>query len=240
MWSGLIVQCYIPLLYNICALFFRDILCIQCSVLLDSMTFRLLDYDCTIIGFLEWTVHALFNLFPLSFHVNPFAVSLNSSALIISIHIPTKRTTPQQYPPMTPIRFPPCSHEGNDDLQIFEKNYNSISIHVPTRGTTEVTESRKRHLAISIHVPARGTTAIIPNFLETLLLKYVYFIHMTFFFLLHIHNISTFYSFLCIFYGANLLIILCSLYIRTQNHRIRMLSAEVPLSTPTCSIFVLY
>ena len=48
-----------------------------------------------------------------------------------------------------------------------------ISIHVPTRGTTELALKKALSYVISIHVPTRGTTAIFPNFRENIFLNTV-------------------------------------------------------------------
>ena len=54
--------------------------------------------------------------------------------------------------------FNPRSHEGNDGWIPVGEIAGSISIHVPTRGTTERRKSIRRKRKISIHVPTRGTT----------------------------------------------------------------------------------
>ena len=57
--------------------------------------------------------------------------------------------------------FNPRSHEGNDwrfQQEIF--SCTTVSIHVPTRGTTYVYKQYDVTGAVSIHVPTRGTTAL--------------------------------------------------------------------------------
>ena len=55
--------------------------------------------------------------------------------------------------------FNPRSHEGNDEDPIPAKaNMEYVSIHVPTRGTTDAVPSLGRFRRVSIHVPTRGTT----------------------------------------------------------------------------------
>ena len=55
-------------------------------------------------------------------------------------------------------RFNLRSHEGNDSHLLRRPERPCVSIHVPTRGTTETDPSKIKELAVSIHVPTRGTT----------------------------------------------------------------------------------
>ena len=56
------------------------------------------------------------------------------------------------------LDFNPRAHEGHDlKLKLLIVS-TSISIHVPTRGTTIYTRHITIHYVISIHVPTRGTT----------------------------------------------------------------------------------
>ena len=63
---------------------------------------------------------------------------------------------PSEYAPF--INFNPRSHEGNDIRFKRVLHFIQISIHVPTRGTTEYRLSHSPIYKISIHVPTRGTT----------------------------------------------------------------------------------
>ena len=77
--------------------------------------------------------------------------------------------------------FNPRAHEGHDLIWAYIQSVSSISIHVPTRGTTDIAAvtlsdkefqstcprgarrsipARLLHHAISIHVPTRGTTIL--------------------------------------------------------------------------------
>ena len=101
----------------------------------------------------------------------------------ISIHFPTRWTTCNRVPCNRGIGFQstsprggrrygkaetegistyfnPRPHEGDDIT--FGQNIGKgmISIHVPTRGTTEYSEDSVERIMISIHVPTRGTTGI--------------------------------------------------------------------------------
>ena len=54
--------------------------------------------------------------------------------------------------------FNPRSRKGNDSDHICDMHINSVSIHVPARGTTSSVVNVSTFLPVSIHVPARGTT----------------------------------------------------------------------------------
>ena len=54
--------------------------------------------------------------------------------------------------------FNPRAHEGHDRGWSVMATTLYISIHVPTRGTTNGTEKEFSIIGISIHVPTRGTT----------------------------------------------------------------------------------
>ena len=56
------------------------------------------------------------------------------------------------------LYFNPRAHEGHDVGYINTFVWLSISIHVPTRGTTQDVCSMVIPADISIHVPTRGTT----------------------------------------------------------------------------------
>ena len=89
---------------------------------------------------------------------------------------------------------------------------------------------------ISIHAPTKGATAILSNFTSYifqfpliftnifLLIFYLYHLPITF---VHLFWCESSYT-------------TVSTYHSHSNHIIRTSSAEIPLSTPTCSIFVLY
>ena len=66
------------------------------------------------------------------------------------------------FDPSTTVKstyFNPRAHEGHDSCTISHSNMTMvISIHVPTRGTTGVSEFAPSSTIISIHVPTRGTT----------------------------------------------------------------------------------
>ena len=54
--------------------------------------------------------------------------------------------------------FNPRSRKGNDTGCTCAGSHPSVSIHVPARGTTKVSNKCCQYLKVSIHVPARGTT----------------------------------------------------------------------------------
>ena len=56
------------------------------------------------------------------------------------------------------IDFNPRAHEGHDRTLFGRAKNHSISIHVPTRGTTKWFFTNYYMYDISIHVPTRGTT----------------------------------------------------------------------------------
>ena len=62
--------------------------------------------------------------------------------------------------------FNPRAHEGHDDVPLHVMQLTLISIHVPTRGTTEPWTSKPRTMIISIHVPTRGTTITVSDILD--------------------------------------------------------------------------
>ena len=55
--------------------------------------------------------------------------------------------------------FNPRSHEGNDGVDLEGDVAGGISIHVPTKGTTENVTTAITAVSISIHVPTKGTTS---------------------------------------------------------------------------------
>ena len=111
-----------------------------------------------------------------------------------------------------------------------------ISIHAPTKGATYYGSGCGQELKISIHAPTKGATAILSNFTSYifqfpliftnifLLIFYLYHLPITF---VHLFWCESSYT-------------TVSTYHSHSNHIIRTSSAEIPLSTPTCSIFVLY
>ena len=134
---------------------------------------------------------------------------------LISIHAPTKGAT--IYYTIFQIAF-------------------QISIHAPTKGATHISPYLPRYSGISIHAPTKGATAILSNFTSYifqfpliftnifLLIFYLYHLPITF---VHLFWCESSYT-------------TVSTYHSHSNHIIRTSSAEIPLSTPTCSIFVLY
>ena len=56
------------------------------------------------------------------------------------------------------MRFNPRSHEGNDMSSSSLLRFPFVSIHVPTRGTTQNGRKDNGNIQVSIHVPTRGTT----------------------------------------------------------------------------------
>ena len=76
----------------------------------------------------------------------------------ISIHVPTRGTTPPKKPRLKNPHFNPRAHEGHDRKKIKMYRLDKISIHVPTRGTTPWGYNWDHNPAISIQVPTRGTT----------------------------------------------------------------------------------
>ena len=111
-----------------------------------------------------------------------------------------------------------------------------ISIHAPTKGATVDAFPLCIKSNISIHAPTKGATAILSNFTSYifqfpliftnifLLIFYLYHLPITF---VHLFWCESSYT-------------TVSTYHSHSNHIIRTSSAEIPLSTPTCSIFVLY
>ena len=100
----------------------------------------------------------------------------------VSSHVPTRGTTPLQDKSPNRVRcfnprsregndqsrcgsirfsagFNPRSHEGNDPARLDVRALDTVSIHVPTRGTTLRAVSDEMKKTVSIHVPTRGTTA---------------------------------------------------------------------------------
>ena len=101
----------------------------------------------------------------------------------VSIHVPTRGTTILSYASLSSRQFQstfprgerlitdkevqdmesfnPRSHEGNDSpLRRLSQHYRSVSIHVPTRGTTGCMHTLWLLHGVSIHVPTRGTTNV--------------------------------------------------------------------------------
>ena len=60
------------------------------------------------------------------------------------------------------MRFNPRSHEGNDMSSSSLLRFPFVSIHVPTRGTTQNGRKDNGNIQVSIHVPTRGTTCHAP------------------------------------------------------------------------------
>ena len=122
------------------------------------------------------------------------------------------------------------------DIRINFVNANGISIHAPTKGATIIFPTWSLITRISIHAPTKGATAILSNFTSYifqfpliftnifLLIFYLYHLPITF---VHLFWCESSYT-------------TVSTYHSHSNHIIRTSSAEIPLSTPTCSIFVLY
>ena len=118
----------------------------------------------------------------------------------------------------------------------FEDTGVFISIHAPTKGATLPHIAFPLYQNISIHAPTKGATAILSNFTSYifqfpliftnifLLIFYLYHLPITF---VHLFWCESSYT-------------TVSTYHSHSNHIIRTSSAEIPLSTPTCSIFVLY
>ena len=101
---------------------------------------------------------------------------------VISIHVPTKGTTPSELFPLTawaisihvPTKGTTSPYVCNNiAFPLFQSTYprrvrrytlkkqykgSQISIHVPTKGTTEAGVSQAGKISISIHVPTKGTT----------------------------------------------------------------------------------
>ena len=99
----------------------------------------------------------------------------------VSIHVPTRGTTgitielcckifgfnPRSHEGNDTVHrtshtisrcFNPRSHEGNDETIQVKTSCTLVSIHVPTRGTTEIYKKLNQFREVSIHVPTRGTT----------------------------------------------------------------------------------
>ena len=155
----------------------------------------------------------------------------------ISIHAPTKGATLSDNPFALQVAyFNPRSHEGSDGCDRsswhFIVNFNPRS----HEGSDNSLAGIIFHLQISIHAPTKGATAILSNFTSYifqfpliftnifLLIFYLYHLPITF---VHLFWCESSYT-------------TVSTYHSHSNHIIRTSSAEIPLSTPTCSIFVLY
>ena len=107
---------------------------------------------------------------------------------------------------------------------------------LPRRERRNVMYQEDCEMIISIHAPTKGATAILSNFTSYifqfpliftnifLLIFYLYHLPITF---VHLFWCESSYT-------------TVSTYHSHSNHIIRTSSAEIPLSTPTCSIFVLY
>ena len=65
-----------------------------------------------------------------------------------------------------PSNFNPRAHEGHDASYEEIIKYRKISIHVPTRGTTQQVQTAAPRGGISIHVPTRGTTECLAYLLD--------------------------------------------------------------------------
>ena len=76
----------------------------------------------------------------------------------ISIHVPTRGTTPVEIRTESPHEFQSTCPRGARQIDDNEFGAWKISIHVPTRGTTKFHQVLHSILLISIHVPTRGTT----------------------------------------------------------------------------------
>ena len=103
-------------------------------------------------------------------------------------------------------------------------------------GIDPLRQQERFNIPISIHAPAKGSTAILSNFTSYifqfpliftnifLLIFYLYHLPITF---VHLFWCESSYTTVSTCHSHN-------------NHIIRTSSTEIPLSTPTCSIFVLY
>lgn len=119
---------------------------------------------------------------------------------------------------------------------LFSRHFNSRS----REGNDQEKMANSAHFRISIHVPARGTTAILPNFRLYLFSNICIFAYILFLLLPQLNHL--FFSkliFVQLFRCESPNSFMSTPYSHT-NHIIRMPSAGVPLSTPTCSTFVLY
>ena len=132
--------------------------------------------------------------------------------------------------------FNPRSREGIDKLcnclPCLFCNFNPRS----REGIDKKQKSILQDQSISIHAPAKGSTAILSNFTSYifqfpliftnifLLIFYLYHLPITF---VHLFWCESSYTTVSTCHSHN-------------NHIIRTSSTEIPLSTPTCSIFVLY
>ena len=79
----------------------------------------------------------------------------------VSIHVPTKGTTPQASCFAFPSDcFNPRAHEGHDYIYHIGRAFaKMVSIHVPTKGTTSDAHKGGHKDGVSIHVPTKGTTS---------------------------------------------------------------------------------
>ena len=134
----------------------------------------------------------------------------------ISIHAPTRGATPYYTPP---------------------RHLCQISIHAPTRGATMPFFKESKYIDISIHAPTRGATSILPKFYTLLLSKITNFI-----FTLHHLFITAVYSkkIFVHYFGCESLDIFMYACHSHLHYIIRISSAAIPRSIPTCSTFVLY
>ena len=133
--------------------------------------------------------------------------------------------------------FNPRSHEGSDKNPCNRFYFPQISIHAPTRGATINSIFSCFISAISIHAPTRGATSILPKFYTLLLSKITNFI-----FTLHHLFITAVYSkkIFVHYFGCESLDIFMYACHSHLHYIIRISSAAIPRSIPTCSTFVLY
>ena len=110
--------------------------------------------------------------------------------------------------------FNPRSHEGSDKIHNAVLKKYKISIHAPTKGATAILSNFTSYI---FQFPLIFTNIF-------LLIFYLYHLPITF---VHLFWCESSYT-------------TVSTYHSHSNHIIRTSSAEIPLSTPTCSIFVLY
>lgn len=108
----------------------------------------------------------------------------------------------------------PRSHEGSDHAVLRISREELISIHAPTKGATAILSNFTSYI---FQFPLIFTNIF-------LLIFYLYHLPITF---VHLFWCESSYT-------------TVSTYHSHSNHIIRTSSAEIPLSTPTCSIFVLY
>ena len=123
-------------------------------------------------------------------------------------------TSPILSPASVFPHFNPRSHEGSDLAKKFPCSCKSISIHAPMKGATAILSNFTSYI---FQFPLIFTNIF-------LLIFYLYHLPITF---VHLFWCESSYTTVSTCHSHN-------------NHIIRTSSTEIPLSTPTCSIFVLY